>query len=259
MDARAAARATASYTQLSQSDEQDSDVDRCAETIPLDPAEFVPRAIAPEATSNLQTLRAVANTSARSAIDKHQRQRYEKLALIFWGVAVVALMVCGSLAVWVDNIFSLTTYASMAGLLVSIYAVSRALMYTAKAKFGAHATHKTLAENGFNITIDQDVDEEQESPAAFLDPTFGALPAVPSAQPEEVAPVVAENAPAGQQPELPTLSFETASPMDPEIQPPAVEPASDLQSPAVPTLAEPSPNVPPDAPTLVVDNEKGPS
>ena len=143
-----------------------------SQTTPLDPSEFLPRAVAPEATSNLKTLREVANTSARSAIDKHQRKRYEQFSMIFWFAAIFSLMVGGTMIVWAKSVFSMPSYAAVGGLLLAVYCVSRALMYTAKAKFGSDATHKTLAENGFDINLD----EEPAAPPVGVDPTIGAFP-----------------------------------------------------------------------------------
>ena len=166
--ASAVTRATEpSEGEISTFDEAAPEIDPTTESELLDPSEFVPRAIAPEATSNLQALRAVANTSARSAIDKHQRQRLEQLALIFWGVAAVALTLGGATVVWVEDFFSFWAFASVGSLLVGGYSVFSALMYTLKAKFVSQAVPKMLAEKGLNTAMDEQAD--QESPAAAVD------------------------------------------------------------------------------------------
>ena len=114
---------------------------------PLDPSEFVPRAVAPEASSNLRALRAVANTSARSAIDRHQRRSFDNKAYISWFIAIVAAIVCFSMAFFAKSLFSLPTLVSMVSLLISFFATINALAFSAKAKIGARSTQKKLAAN----------------------------------------------------------------------------------------------------------------
>jgi|GEM_PF-6435969 len=114
---------------------------------PLNPSEFVPRAVAPEASSNLRALRAVANTSARSAIDRHQRRSFDNKAYICWFIAIVSAIVCFSMAFFAKNLISLPTLVSMVSLLISFFATINALAFSAKAKIGARSTQKKLAAN----------------------------------------------------------------------------------------------------------------
>ena len=113
-------------------------------SVPLDPAEFVPRAVAPEASSNLRALRAVANTSARSAIDRHQRRSFDNKAYICWFIAIVAAIVCFSMAFFAKEIVSLPTLVSMLALLISFFATINGLAFAAKAKVGVRATQQQL-------------------------------------------------------------------------------------------------------------------
>ena len=118
-----------------------------ANAAPLDPSEFVPRAVAPEASSNLRALRAVANTSARSAIDRHQRRSFDNKAYICWFIAIASAIVCFSMAFFAKNLISLPTLVSMVSLLISFFATINALAFSAKAKIGARSTQKKLAAN----------------------------------------------------------------------------------------------------------------
>ena len=103
---------------------------------PLEFSEFVPRAKAPEATSNLQSLRELANTSTRSAIDKHQRRSFVQYSTIAWFIAVVSAIVCFSMAYFSKELLSLPSLVSAVCSVISIVAVIQALTWSAKAKVG---------------------------------------------------------------------------------------------------------------------------
>jgi hypothetical protein len=105
-----------------------------AETRPFEPGEFMPRTVAPEAGSNLQVLRDVANTSARSAIDQHTRRGMERSATILWFVGIVALMVGGTLAAWSESLFTVPAFAALAAFLVSAFCMLRGVTLAASAK-----------------------------------------------------------------------------------------------------------------------------
>lgn len=106
-------------------------------TMPLAPSEFIPRAVAPEASSNLQTLRAVANTSTRTAIDRHQRRSFDRQSAICWFIAIAAAVVCLVMAVFTQHVFSLPTLISLTCCVISVFASLKALSFSAKAKDGA--------------------------------------------------------------------------------------------------------------------------
>ncbi len=120
---------------------------RAERRVPLDPSEFVPRAVAPEASSNLRALRAVANTSARSAIDRHQRRSFDNKAYICWFIAIVSAIVCFSMAFFANEIVSLPTLVSMLALMISFFATINGLAFAAKAKVGLRATQQQLLAN----------------------------------------------------------------------------------------------------------------
>ncbi len=103
-------------------------------TEPLAPSEFIPRAVAPEASSNLQTLRAVANTSTRTAIDRHQRRSFDRQSAICWFIAIAAAVVCLVMAVFAEQVFSLPTLISLSCCVISVFASLKALSFSAKAK-----------------------------------------------------------------------------------------------------------------------------
>ena len=107
---------------------------RKEETKPLEPGEFIPRAVAPEAQSNLMALRDVANTSARNAIDKHQRRSFEQSGMIFSFIGIVSLMVSGTMAVWAKGVFTVPAFAALVAFLVSAFCLMRGMSLTAKAR-----------------------------------------------------------------------------------------------------------------------------
>ena len=103
-------------------------------TEPLAPSEFIPRAVAPEASSNLQTLRAVANTSTRTAIDRHQRRSFDRQSAVCWFIAIAAAVVCLVMAVFAEQVFSLPTLISLSCCVISVFASLKALSFSARAK-----------------------------------------------------------------------------------------------------------------------------
>lgn len=107
---------------------------------PLDPSEFVPRAVAPEASSGLKALRAVANTSTRSAIDRHQRRSLDSKAIISGFIALVAFGVCvamGYLALNAPNLVSIPTLISLTSGFVGVLAAVKALAFSARSAIGS--------------------------------------------------------------------------------------------------------------------------
>ena len=114
-------------------------------TMPLDPKEFVPRAVAPEASSNLRALRAVANTSSRSAIDKAQRRTLVRNAWVFWFVAAMAAIVGVAMGFFAKEIVSMPSAVSLVAFLISFLTAVKALAFNARAKLGARSTQKQLA------------------------------------------------------------------------------------------------------------------
>ena len=62
-------------------------------TAPFDPEKYIPRALAPERTQHIAAMRALANSSARTAIHRSTRQRYLNSVLIKVGIAAVGLTV----------------------------------------------------------------------------------------------------------------------------------------------------------------------
>ena len=103
---------------------------------PLDPSEFVPRAVAPEATSGLKALRAVANTSTRSAINRHQRRSLDSKAIISGFVALVAFAVAvamGYLALDAESWVSIPMMLSLSSGFIGILAAVKALAFSARA------------------------------------------------------------------------------------------------------------------------------
>ena len=132
-------------------------------TTPLDPSEFVPRTVARLQSSNLQELRAVANTSARSAIDKHQRRSYERAGWLCWFIAIVCAFVCFAMAFFAKELVSLPALFSLVAFSASFFAALRALAFSAKAKFGARNDAKTLPASPTTVDADQ---QTPEPPAA---------------------------------------------------------------------------------------------
>jgi stage V sporulation protein SpoVS len=102
----------------------------------LDPSEFVPRAVAPEATNGLKALRAVANTSTRSAIDRHQRRSLDTKAIISGFIALVAFAVAvamGYLALDAESLVSIPTFLCLSSGFMGVLAAVKALAYSATA------------------------------------------------------------------------------------------------------------------------------
>ena len=112
---------------------------------PLNPSEFVPRAVAPEASSSLQALRAVANTSARSAIDVHQRRNYDQYSMVCWFISIVAGVVCFAMAFLSETLFSLPTLIAAVCFGIAGVAAVKALAFSAKAQQGRKKTDEQLA------------------------------------------------------------------------------------------------------------------
>ena len=103
---------------------------------PLDPSEFVPRAVAPEATSGLKALRAVANTSTRSAIDRYNRRSLDTKAIISGIIAFVAFGVAvamGILALDTENLVSIPMLLCLSTGFIGILATVKALAFSARA------------------------------------------------------------------------------------------------------------------------------
>lgn len=124
---------------------QPVEVEKPETVVPLDPSEFVPRAIAPEASSNLKALRAVANSSTRSAIDKHQRRSLDRNAYLCIFLSIFAGLVCLATAVLSKSVFSVPTLISLIALVVSFFAAMKALALNAKVKLAKNAESKQLA------------------------------------------------------------------------------------------------------------------
>ena len=114
-------------------------------TIPLNPSEFVPRAVAPEASSNLRALRAVANSSSRSAIDKHQRRSLDRNAMICWIIAIMAAFVCIAMGFFSKELLSLPSLISLIAFAIASLFLVKALAFSAKSKLGKRSTQKRLA------------------------------------------------------------------------------------------------------------------
>jgi len=112
---------------------------------PLNPSEFVPRAVAPEASSSLQALRAVANTSARSAIDVHQRRNYDQYSMVCWFISIVSGVVCFAMAFLSETLFSLPTLIATVCFGIAGVAAVKALAFSAKAQQGRKKTDEQLA------------------------------------------------------------------------------------------------------------------
>lgn len=112
----------------------------------LDPSEFVPRAVAPEATGGLKALRAVANTSTRSAINRHQNRRLDSkalISLILTLVAAVVALVTGYLALSSGRIVSFTMLVSIIAAFVSLLAFLKTLAFSAR-KLGQSRRQQNL-------------------------------------------------------------------------------------------------------------------
>lgn len=127
---RTVATPTQTPTQAAPVDVESED----SEPAPLEASEFVPRAVAPEASSNLQALRAVANTSARTAIAKHQRRSMDRRALLWGFGAIVSGIVCLSMGLFSTHLISLPSLLSVTAFVVSILTALRAVACTAKGK-----------------------------------------------------------------------------------------------------------------------------
>ncbi len=111
----------------------------------LDPSEFVPRAVAPEA--DLKALRAVANTSTRSALDRHQRRSLDTKALLSGILAMVAFCVCisaGYFSLASKQIVSLSSLACLVSGFIGILALLKALAFSARSKLGKSRRKQNL-------------------------------------------------------------------------------------------------------------------
>lgn len=97
---------------------------------PLDPAEYIPRAQAPERNSSLSAMREVANASARSAIENSDKRRGGDTAVWKLGLAGCGLMVATILPIGLgfDNVIALVGMSI--GLVVAgVFGVRGALAY----------------------------------------------------------------------------------------------------------------------------------
>lgn len=113
----------------------------------LDPSEFIPRAVAPEANGGLKALRAVANTSTRSALDRHQRRSLDTKALLSGILAMVALCVCisaGYFSLASKQIVSLSSLASLVCGFIGLLALVKALAFSARSKLGKNRRQQNL-------------------------------------------------------------------------------------------------------------------
>ena len=132
----------------------------------LAPGEFVPRARAPEVVSNLQSLRDLANTSARSDIDKHRRRRHEALALLLWFVAIVAVAVGGTAFYWAMSlgIFTMAGYSAMGSLALSACCAFQALAMTARARMGGLSKKPVTRTVAAPLPVDERAVDDEPAP-----------------------------------------------------------------------------------------------
>jgi hypothetical protein len=74
-----------------------TELDSLEVTEPFDPEKYMPRALAPERTGSMAAMRELANSSARTAINKSTRKRHVSSIVLKLGIAVVGLVVGGIL------------------------------------------------------------------------------------------------------------------------------------------------------------------
>jgi hypothetical protein len=93
----------------------------------LEPSEYVPRGPAPERSVNLESMRELANTSARSAITSHARRRGSKTVTAKFVVAVIGL-VAGLVLWFVSEPDSAFRYGAYAGFVVAAFWAMQAVL-----------------------------------------------------------------------------------------------------------------------------------
>jgi hypothetical protein len=101
-------------------DEVEDDEPAAADVL-AEPFKMVPRAQAPELTSNLRAMRDLANWSAQQAIDTSVRQRWGKAAIGKMAVAATGIVVGGALWYWSEDAFDATFLAAMLAFVVAVF------------------------------------------------------------------------------------------------------------------------------------------
>ncbi len=101
-----------------------------APTSPNTPSQFVPRALAPELTADFSAMRALANNTARHALDTHRRGRQVRSTRGKLVVAAIALALSFTLLWLSTSGSSLVLWSAVTSLLVSVYWGGRYLLLT---------------------------------------------------------------------------------------------------------------------------------
>jgi hypothetical protein len=148
------------------------------DTTPMDLSEFVPRAVAPEGSASLKELREVANSSARSAIDKHQKKRLEQLSYVFGFVAIVTFMVGATMACWARSLVSVPSLLATLSILGCVVTGLRAFSFSAKARACGEPSHEAHPVKSQPAALAKGpIPTSEASPEiAYVDESLGAFP-----------------------------------------------------------------------------------
>jgi hypothetical protein len=128
--------------------------------VPSTTKEFVPRALPPELTTDLSAMRALANNTARRAIDMHQRRGQVRATKGKLLIAGVALVISIALMWFSTGGNRLALLASVLSLLVSAYWIRRYVLLTRKTRSSGKE-----ASDGAEAKKAQPQDREQQSHA----------------------------------------------------------------------------------------------
>jgi hypothetical protein len=130
------------------------------------PTQFVPRALAPELTADFSAMRALANTTARQAIDAHRRRRQARFTRGKLTVAAIALTISFAL-LWLSSDGShVALWSAIASGLVSVYWGGRYILLAHKLRGKAEeaAAEEPAVEESDAVESAQEKEDVLRSP-----------------------------------------------------------------------------------------------